>query len=268
MYCVIQEVELKKDNKYGYYKELEAYKNEFSINGQDHIIYDYRYTGEQFNRPIKKSYKISIHNSYREDGKVKKKQYSVCTIGYYNIAEGMSYIGDYMTSSKRKKLIEDTGLSEEDLYKLIYDKLDPLIKSIEEEFKNTEEYKVHSKHEAIIKAYLKAKDEFESKYNSKYDYYYDVFGVLREPERLAKFKEQQKQYQEYSSSYYSNSNSNYKSYNYSSYSNSTESNYNDKEREYLKKIYKAAAMKLHPDIVKDNGEAMKFLNQLKEKWEI
>jgi len=53
-----------------------------------------------------------------------------------------------------------------------------------------------------------------------------------------------------------------------SYCISEQNNYTDKEKEYLKKIYKASAMKLHPDIVKDDGEAMKFLNQLKEKWDI
>lgn len=269
MYCVIQETELKKENVYGKYKELEAYKSEFLISGEEHISYGYRYTDDRFKRPIKKAYKISIHKSYRENGKVKKKQWSICTMSYYDIAEGLTYIRDYILSDKWNRLIEDTGLNEDDLYKLIYDKLDPLIKSIEEEFKTTEEYRVHYKHKEIINAYLKAKKEFESNYNGTYEYYYDVFGTLREPERLEKLKEQQRQYQKYQSSYYSNNQSNHNSYSYnSSYFNNASSNYTDKEKEYLKKIYRAAASKMHPDVCKDNGEGMKFLNRLKEEWNL
>lgn len=44
--------------------------------------------------------------------------------------------------------------------------------------------------------------------------------------------------------------------------------YTDKEKEFLKIIYRAASMKLHPDVTKDNGEGMQFLNQLKEEWGI
>ncbi|GEM_PF-4940429 len=43
-------------------------------------------------------------------------------------------------------------------------------------------------------------------------------------------------------------------------------NYTDKQKEYLKIIYKSSAMKLHPDITKDNGEGMQFLNELKDQW--
>ena len=129
MYCVIQEIELKKYNEYGAYKELEVYKSEYLIDGEEHIRYGYRYTGKRFYRPIRKAYKISIHKSYRENGKVKKKQWSVCTMSYYDIADTSSYILDYMRSDKWNELIEDTGLNADDLYKLIYDKFEPLIKS-------------------------------------------------------------------------------------------------------------------------------------------
>lgn len=94
-----------------------------------------------------------------------------------------------------------------------------------------------------------------------------MFEVLREEEKLKEFKEQYKKKQEYQSSCYENYQSNY-SYSNSSYYISEQSNYTDKEKEYLRKIYKASVMKLYPDIVKDDGEAMKFLNQLKEKWDI
>lgn len=270
MYCVIQEIELKRQNQYGAYRELEVYKNEFLISGTEHISYSYRYTGDRFERPIRKAYKISIHQSFRENGKIKKKQYSVCTMGYYNIADGSTWIRDYMISSKWESLLEVIGINEEELMKLIYGKLEPLIEKVQKEFQQTEEYKVHSEHEAIIKAYLKAKSDFEEEYGKDtYDHYYDVFGALREPKKLEDLKKQQKQYKEYQRSYRENYQSNYNSYSgNSSYSNSSCSNYTDNEKAYLKKIYKAAAIKLHPDKTKGDDEGMKLLNRLKDEWGI
>ena len=94
MYCVIQEIELKKQNTYGEYKELEAYKSTWFINGVEGGTYSYRYTGDRFERPIRKAYKISVHHSYREAGKVKKKQWTLGTLEYYYIATDSCYIGD------------------------------------------------------------------------------------------------------------------------------------------------------------------------------
>lgn len=265
MYCVIQEIELKKYNEYGAYKELEVYKIEWSRNGQEHIKYGYRYTGDRFFRPIRKAYKISIHKSYRENGKVKKKQYSICTMSYYDIIDSSLY--DY-ADRKINMLSDELNVDPESIYNLIYKKYEPLEERIRKEFEETEEYKTSSKHESIIKAYIRTKGEFEKKYgNNTYDYYYDVFGVLREPEKLEAFKKQYETKKEYERSYYESYKSNY-SNNYSSYSSNIGSTYTDKEKEYLKKIYKAAASKMHPDITKDNGEGMKFLNKLKEEWGI
>ena len=41
----------------------------------------------------------------------------------------------------------------------------------------------------------------------------------------------------------------------------------EKEKEYYKKFYRTLATKYHPDVTGD-GEAMKFLNRLKESWGI
>lgn len=265
MYCVIQEIELKKYNEYGAYKELEVYKREMKIGNQEYISYNYRYTGGRFDRPIRKAYKISIHKSYRENGKVKKKQYSICTMSYYDIID----FGIYDCADRKvKALAEELNIDAENIYNLIYKKYDPLEERIRKEFEETEEYKVYSKHKSIIDAYTKARDKFEEKYGGDtYKHYYDVFGVLREPEKLEAFKKQYEAKKEYERSYYKNYKNNY-SNNYSGYSSNKQSTYTDEEKAYLRKIYKAAAMKLHPDVSKDNGESMQFLNKLKEEWGI
>lgn len=262
MYCVIQEVELKKENTNGEYKELEAYKYEWSDQ------YSYRYTGEQFKRTVRKAYKISIHKSYRENGKVKKKQWVICTIGYYDIVSTFgSWIGDYCNLDAKCEAI---GVTEDELCNLVYEKLDPLIEEIEKEYQQTEEYKTHEKHRKIIDKYLEDKSKFEEIYGSNsYDKCYDVFGTLRNSELLESIKRQYESAKEYQRSYYENFNSNYKSYNsYGGYSNNKQSNYNEEDKDKYKKIYKTLAKAYHPDIAKDDGEMMKIVNQLKEEWGI
>lgn len=264
MYCVIQEIETKKTNPYGAYKELEAYKLDWTINGQPNK-YLYHYTGERFERPIRKAYKISIHKSYREDGRVKKKQWSICTMGYYELIEWSLY--DFIIESKLQNQLKEMDISEDEFYKLVYKKLDPLIEKVTKEFQQTEEYKISQEHKKIIDKYNRVKEDFESKYGQDtYDYCYDVFGNLRNEEMLNNIKLQYENRKEYERSYYENYESNYNYDSFSSYQGIKQSNYTDDEKAYLKIIYKAAAMKLHPDIKKDNGEGMKFLNRLKDEW--
>lgn len=265
MYCVIQEIELKKQNTYGEYKELESYKNTWIINGVEGGSYSYRYTGGRFERPIKKAYKISVHHSYREDGKVKKKQWTLGTMGYYDIATGCCYIGDCCNLEERAYTI---GITVDELFRMIAAKVDSLLMKVKKEFQQTEEFKTQQKHKKIIDKYLKDKKEFEDIYGTNtYDYYYDVFGVLREKEKLDELKRQYEAAQERKRSYYEDFQSNYNNFNFGSYFNSNQSNYTDKEKEYLKKIYRSAAKSLHPDVTGDN-EGMQFLNKLKEQWNL
>ena len=72
MFCVIQEIETKKPNKNGYPKELISEFMQCTIMGEDCSHYYHHYGYERFERPIKKAYRISIHESYRENGKVRK----------------------------------------------------------------------------------------------------------------------------------------------------------------------------------------------------
>ena len=266
IYCVIQEVQLKSSPKGCNYKELETYKTEWSSGEETLCKYGYRYTGECFERPIKKAYKISLHESYREDGKVKKRQWSVCTMSYYDLIE---FCLDDCAYGKIKRLSKELNISRDEIYNLIYIKLDPLVEKVEKEYHQTEEYKTQKKHQEIINKYLSEKYKFEEKYGSdSYDYYYDVFGVLREPEKFEAFKKSYQYKKEHERSYYEEYKSTYGNFFNSSYSVSNKSNYTEEEKGYLKKIYRAAAVKLHPDIMKDDGAGMKFLNELKEKWGI
>ena len=88
MYCVIQEVRRKKPDPYGEHKEIIPDLLEMSINGVEQVpIWQWRWSEERFERPRLETYKISIHQSFREGGAVRKRQYAVCTMSYYDICE-------------------------------------------------------------------------------------------------------------------------------------------------------------------------------------
>lgn len=266
MYCVIQEIEKKKVDEYGEHKRIETYLNDWVVLGKQDRKYCYAYSNERFERPIKKAYKISIHKSYREGGKVKKKQWAIFTIDYYTLAQYGYW--DYVDTKAVKAKLEEMNMTIEELYDMIQKKLEPLQERIIKEFEATEEYKVSQKHRAIISKYQDDKAAFEKVYGKDtYDCCYDVFGVLRNKDKLEEVKQKHKEQEEYKKrSYEEYYKSNYSNYSNSSYQGSNSSNYTEQEKEYLKIIYKAAAMKLHPDIKKDDGAGMKFLNDLKDKW--
>lgn len=277
MYCVIQEIKLKKPDMKGNSKYIEPY----TWGSGNEVYHAYRMSDECFERSINKAYKISIHRSYRENGKIKKKQYYICTMGYYSIATLTSWFGDYCNLERKSDTI---GIPEEEIIKLVTSKLDRIIDTVKAEYKKTEEYKVHTKNKEIINKHNNAKREFNNKYGSGYDQCYDVFGELKNENKLNKiledykvrkeYEEKSKQYQDewYQRSYYNNSNSNYNNNSSSSYSNNNPSNYNDNEKKLLKKIYKKMAMEFHPDRNLKNQEeaqeAMVLINKLKEQWEI
>ena len=273
MFCVIQEVQLKKPNAHGKHRELEAFES-FTLNGRTR--YSYRYAGECFERPIRAAYKISVHHSYRENGKVRKRQYSICTVDYYSIATNWFSLDDY--SRKITQIADAFDTDPKDLYDLIYKKLDPLTDRIQAEYRQTEEYKVTAEHKAIVEKHQEARSRFHKKYGidvDEYDYCFDVFGTVVNQEYLNQieknYKAQQeaaRKYQEYSS-YYRNSRSNYSnSSGYGSYSALSGSTYTAEEQGRLKKFYKALSMKYHPDMNPDidTTAEMQLLNKLKEDW--
>jgi hypothetical protein len=268
LYCVIQKVFNKKENNNGEYKELIVNPSTWSVDGKIYTNYHYRYTGEKFKRSHKEVFKISIHKSYREDGKVKKKQWVICTIGYYDIVDGFSYIGDFIIGGLERKA-EKLGITEDKICDIVYKKFDPIIVAVEKEFKASEEYKAKVKHTAIFDKYIKVKNKFEKKYGENtYDYCYDVFGVLRDKEYLQELQSAYKTKQKYYSSYYENCKSNYSNDNSSSYSNIQQSIYNEADKVKLKKIYKILALKFHPDKPEGDADMMKFINKLKGQWDI
>jgi 6-pyruvoyl-tetrahydropterin synthase len=268
MFCVIQKVSNKKPDKYGHHKELKVTSFSYtSLNGESKTEYSYSYGKERFERPVKDAYKISIHKSYRVNGKVKKKQWVICTMDYYALLE--YWPGDCITQGRLNEKLEEMGLTEEQLWDMVYQKLDPLVEEVRKEYEQTEEYKTNLKHEKILTQYRTAKYEFEKEYGSKtYDYCYDIFGTLRNKEYLEQLKVQKKSQEEYQKRSYENFHQNYSNYDFGGFSIGNVSRYTDDEKGMLKKFYRDLSKKYHPDVTNDDGSSMKFLTKLKEQWGI
>lgn len=173
MFCVIQEVQLKKPNQHGEYRELESYQEGWTMEGKP-AKWSWQYTGGRFERPHLEAYKISIHESYRDQGRVKKRQYSIATISYYDIVEYSLYDCAAIRIEALSKLV---SLDERKLYDLIESKLTPLRERLEAEFHQSEEYRTHQEHRRIIEASREARSAFCKQYEvdgGEYDRCYAV----------------------------------------------------------------------------------------------
>lgn len=274
MFCVIQEVNVRKASR-GSPRTLEVYESSLTVNGMHYRYYRYRKSEERFERPIKKAYRISVHKSYREGGKVRKKQTVICTINYYEIADGFCWFGDYVIGSLKAKA-DALGVTEAELCDTVEAKLQPLIDRIKAEYEQTEEYATSQEHDRIIREWTEKRKAFAKEYGvdqDEYDRCYDVFGILRNPERLERIKADQAFREEYERRSWENSRSYYENYrsNYggeSGYCRNSVNTYTEDNRAVLKKFYRVLAKAFHPDsnLDADTSAEMKILNQLKNDW--
>ena len=178
MYCVIQELKLKRADNYGAYKDLEVSTNPFNYT-RTIPQYGYFDGGERHERPVKKSYKISIHESKRIKGVVTKKQFVVTTVDYYTFATDCFCIGEY--DKKISDIADRLNTDYDTINNLIENKISPLAQRIRDEFMQTEEYASTQKQKAIIAEYKTQQALFAKKYNvsdSEYDYCFNVFGEM------------------------------------------------------------------------------------------
>ena len=260
MFCVIQEIKCKKSNKYGYPKEVIVKSTESEVRGKVQKNYDLVYSDERFERPVKKSYKISVQESYRENGKVKKRQSVICTVKYYDLALGDFNLYEWAEEAIIK-VAEKFNVSEEKIWELVEEKVNRLEDEVQVEFHSTEEYLVHEKHEEMISNYYNAKNSFNEMWGTPedrnpYDRCFDINGEMKDFEEYERvvneamngFEQRQKQKR--------------------SYQNQKNGNYAESEKKMLKSFYVMLSHKFHPDNNpdKDTTKEMQLLNKLKADW--
>lgn len=277
MYCVVQVLERKKPDTGGEYREYEVQSVTIQFpdgSSKTHYSYYPKYEAGRFDRPHRECFKISIHESRREGGKVVKKQCAVGTIGYYSLAEWGLY--DYIDCGINRAM-DMFGVEYEVLYKLVENKMQPIIDKIKKEFRRSEEYKARRAREKLEKAHQKAKKQFGNQYGvdpDEYDYCYNIFGELMDADYLKqiirKSEQRQKAYEDYQRRYQEYSSGTYNWGSSGSYSIPFSSTYTEAETAILKQFYRSLSKIYHPDLNpgEDTTEAMKLLNKLKEQWSV
>ena len=158
-------MECKKSDTRGYPKKISVSSYESEVMGKIQKNYDLSYSEERFERPIKRSYKISVQESYRENGKVKKRGSSICTIKYYDLAEGYFNLTDWAESAIIKAA-EKFNVTVDKIYEVIETKLDKLEAEVQAEFHKTEEYLTYEKNKEIVTSYRSKKKRFNEKYGT------------------------------------------------------------------------------------------------------
>ena len=267
MYCVIQPVMRTKPNLYGEYREIEAYH--WCIVGDNRpCIWGYRYAGERFERPHMEAYKITVHQSYRDGRAVKKRQYSICTMSYYDIVEYSLY--DY-ADSRIQATADKLGIDHAELYVLIESKLDPLRERLTAEFRQSPEYIAKQEHERVIADHMAAQNKFCSRYGvgkEEYNRCYDVFGTLRNKEYLEQLKAQHEARKESEHGYRKSWGSAYGQYSSGGCPIPSASTYSRDEAAILKQFYRVLATQFHPDVNydRDTTRELQLLNRIKEQW--
>lgn len=267
MYFYIQELKTKREVKGAPKEIITGTKNVDGV-----LVNTYEFGKERFTRPIKKAYRITLHESYRENGKVKQRQYVIATVNYYDIAE--SYEDDLFDLegtffnqllgkidsiiSKFDILDDEKEYFAEDIYDSFIKKVDPLFNKIQKEFIKTKEGKVFLAHKRLLQKYKNDKQKFMSDNDTlglEYDICYDLYGNLTNPAYLEKIKRRNSGYQREERNNY-----NTKSLNNISYT--------EEQKKILKQFYRVLGKSFHPDsnIGKDTSEQMKLLNKLKEDW--
>lgn len=271
MYFYIKE-SISKSIPKGYAKELLT-GTKILENGI--VINTHMYSEDRFARKPKSSYTIFLCRTYKENGKTKTKQHTVCTINYWDIAE--SYADDLIDMEDAlwfkiydkfipiiKQIYGEEGRkyeNEEDFYDSIEEITDDFwekvkfFENITGKFRKTKECQVHEGHRAILAEYAQKKKEFMQNHDcfpDEYDICYDIYGNLTNEDYLSRIK------------------------NRTNAGKGTarerivyrDANYSEEEKRLLKKFYRTLAMKYHPDSNDGSHEGMELINKLKSQWGI
>lgn len=255
MYVYVKITKSKRKSK-GYGKELIPCTKKIG----NVIVNTYSYSEDYFEREPKWIYTITLHESSRNANKIKTKQATVCSVNYYDVAEdaieGQIYfdilekLDEAILKIRGEKLPEDEL---EELYEELGIKTN-FIDDIYEEFKQTEEYKVHKRHFDILNEYQKRKKKFLEEndcFDTEYDVCYDIYGNLTNPHYLQKIKKRsEKQYFEPD--------------------NRGSFIYNSDDKKILKGIYRTLCKSYHPDNNpnKNTEKEIQMINKLRDEWGI
>ncbi len=140
---------------------------------------EYTFKGEEVKRDLKEKWRIVLYDSFKENGKIKRKQWYVCTITYWDIVDDYfvkSYNGKLLSHAWKRlnELFPDAGEDEKNhLKKIVLSRIEPLRKKVILDYQKSDEYyyrliqnMVEQKHkESQAKKNKKTENNHKSSYN-------------------------------------------------------------------------------------------------------
>lgn len=249
MYVYVKITKSKRKSK-GYGKELISGTRKIG----NVIVNTYSYSEDHFEREPKWTYTITLHESSRNADKIKTKQTTVCSVNYYDVAEDaieeqiyfdmldklneavLKIRGEELSDNELDELYEEFGIKTN------------FVEDIYEEFKQTEEYKVHKKHVDILDEYQERKEKFLEEndcFDTEYDVCYDIYGNLTNPNYFYKIQNRKRK------------------------TNNVDNFFTDNDKRILKGMYRTLCKAYHPDNNStDCLQEIQMINRLKEQWGI
>lgn len=262
MYCVIQKLKVKSPSSISFIKNINV------VTHDNDVVTTYGYETVEEELKSYTRYKISLHESYREDGVIKKRQYYIITIDALDLAYyGYYPVEDLVSKEKLEYIKKQTSKTNEEIEEIFRSKVEPLTNKMKQCLEQKELYKTHQRHLETLSYYRMKKCDFEKVYGvGTYNQCYNIFGTLMNYDRLQELKSIKREREEQERSYQNYKNSNYWN-NFNSYFNKQSSNYTEQETKLLKEAFKLLAKKYHPDKNPDNDttEIMAAINNLKDK---
>lgn len=274
MYVSVQKI-FGKSKVYGYPKDVVTTQTDLGTT----ICYGWKYTEEKFERD-NYSYKITVKESFRQNGQVKQKQVVMGTFHWFDFIDHYVYPDDWFYA-KLEEIFPDKT---QDQINRVCDEIERKVNKIEREeydkWHSSKEYKVHNKRLNLIRKYESKKVVFDELYGEDvFEQIYDIhLNVMNQElfKELSRIKAEKKKRDEEKREYERRSREEqqkqwddfYRQYSSSSYSIGLSGNYTDNEKEYLKRFYRVLATKFHPDVLEGDNEPMQFLNKLKDQWGI
>lgn len=264
MYCTLVKRKMIKEP----YKSCVYRKIEWKMWGDDPLR-GYWDEEDVIKREKKDKWDIILNESYRVDGKVKKKQQHICTVTYWDIVD--SWYSESIWDRTEKKI--ENPEKYEEVLNLIYEKFQPVVDQVMKEYEASEEYNYKTINNRLKKEKQQEVDA-EKQYQSKkaehdsllgqgyYDAHYNKDGTYN----FKKAHEWDKTHKKHEQS----NNSNYSDYDFNSFFKTSGAtlNFKDNEKsiaeELIKAGYRALVKKYHPDTGGTN-EQFQSLSNLKDK---
>lgn len=257
--------------KYGNYKGVVTYEESVGTTAGTATYYRWKYTDERFERK-NLSYKFVVKHSYRVGDKVKQKQLVLGTYFWYDFIYSRLQIDINRFSDQLADLFD---ICTEDFERLEHDiniQIDKIESSVAQEYHKSEEFRVYQSYFRRVQKWESKKLLFEMDFGTGYfeqiyDFdlriqnkaLYEAVEIMRTEAKKKKQEDNERTKNEYEQ---------YKQQYQNLLGNFQSPKYSDDEKGFLKKFYKKLAMEFHPDIAKDDGKAMQFLNKLKEEWQV